>query len=691
VAGFVSQQLVLVRVGVTAERGKSFSVGTGYFVTADLVLTAGHVVPEHAVTDLKVRTEQDGEWRTAALPPVWRDTVLDAVLLRVEPALPEAPKVAWVETEFDADAQWHSSGYPAAGRIEDEGKALWKTVGLSGKLQAHGGGGQGRRELELTVDAPPPAEQWSGISGAPVFVGERLAGFITEVPKSFQGGRLAAIPATALFLNHGFRLALSPSWLEPLPQGVWVMVVLSESKKGKVGLGEWTDNALSYHAKALEPVVGLGIKPKALRVSINDALQSPGHWLHFVKALCSAPIAIFDATGFEAAVMLALGVRSAVRRGVTITSTADVLTPEQLKQLPFNIQETKLIHHGSGYAPADPRHPLKAIGESIKKGWQELESQPNYLDLPAYDAVRCPYPAPDADGNSAIERILVLCPFSPDHAPNWLHLANALVARYPNRQAARMLEVTSPRLVGQALYEGIRWARTCVVDWTAWRANVFFEMGVRTACADVGPVCLIEASTAEAALSAGAPLARRQLMALFVPAVYRIDPNDDAIANALAVHDAIVNDQVPPVGEGALPHDAAFRTCRDYFEWKQEHITIEPHELLRSTIEAPFGKDPQAGGRSPLLFSANADYSRELDRSVKERWIAAWYYLNHRYPRTRWAEDRGLRAALRKLGNDVLQFGLPSPKEPHLVALRDEIFDVLDELDGLDQPQSSDG
>ena len=43
--------------------------------------------------------------------------------------------------------------------------------------------------------------------------------------------------------------------------------------------------------------------------------------------LCLAPIAIFDATDFEPAVMLALGVRAVVRRGVTLTSIADELTP----------------------------------------------------------------------------------------------------------------------------------------------------------------------------------------------------------------------------------------------------------------------------------------------------------------------------------------------------------------------------
>jgi len=678
--GFTGRQLVLVKAVLAGPRGASFSVGTGYFVTADLVLTASHVVPEQGRTDLEVRLEKD-DWRKAE--PVWRDASLDAALLRITPPLADTPEVTWVETDFDANVAWQSSGYPDAGKVIQDDKPFWKTVGLDGVVKAHGGGGQGPKELELTVDAPPKAAGWAGISGAPVFVGEFLAGFIKEVPESFEGGRLAATPAASLLQSAGFRLALSPPWLETPSQGVWVLVVLAETKKGQ--LADWVDGALVKHSKMLGETLGTGPIPKAFRVSITEALASPGHWLRFVQALCAAPIAVFDATGFEAAVMLALGVRSVVRRGVTLTSTAAALTPAHFSQMPFNIQETKLIYHGSEAEPKDVKHPLNMIAAAIKKGWQELSSQPSYLDLPAYDAVRCPYPTTDSEGQSAVERLLMLCSFDQCHTPNWLCVVNALAAYFPGRQAVRMLDVDSPRLVGQALYEGIRWARTCVVDWTGWRANVFFELGVRLACADIGPVGLIEQAEAAAAAEPSALTQRLRLMTLFGPASYRKDQEGDSIARALRVHEEIVSQRPPTISVRQLPHDATYRACLGRFEWKSEHITIEPHELLRTSIEAPFGKDRQARGRSPILFSANAEYSKDLDRSVKERWIAAWYYLASRYPEARRAEDPGLRAMLRKLANDVLQFGLSDPSEDHLKALRDEIYDVLDQLEEFDK------
>jgi hypothetical protein len=364
------------------------------------------------------------------------------------------------------------------------------------------------------------------------------------------------------------------------------------------------------------------------------------------------------------------------------------VTPAQLSQLPFNIQETKLIHHGGAYPPAHANHPQNAIAAAIKRGWQELDSQPHYLDLPAYDAVRGPYPA-DVDGESSVTRMLVLCSFAKDHEANWLHISNALTLRYDKRQAARMLEVASPRLVGQALYEGIRWARTCMVDWTGWRANVFFELGVRMGCADVGPVCVIEQRAAEAVASGEGLTQRRLLMTLIAPTSYRMDLDDEGLPHALAVHDAIVQQRPPALPVSQLPHDATFRTCRDWFDWNQEHITMDPQDFLRGSIEAPFGKDVQAAGHSPVLFSANEGYSKDLDRSVKERWLAAWLYVSGRYPKEQWKEDRALRAKVRKLANDVLQFALQKPGEPLLIELRDQLRDVLKELaalDALEQP-----
>ena len=114
--------------------------------------------------------------------------------------LAEIPPTAWVECDLENNAAWESSAYPDAGKADQDGKPAWKSVGLSGKVYAHGGG-QGPKELELTVDAPPEnAEQWKGVSGAPIFVNEKLrrtdqgsaAEFSRRALRRCAGSRVAA-------------------------------------------------------------------------------------------------------------------------------------------------------------------------------------------------------------------------------------------------------------------------------------------------------------------------------------------------------------------------------------------------------------------------------------------------------------------------------------------------------------------
>jgi hypothetical protein len=248
-----------------------------------------------------------------------------------------------------------------------------------------------------------------------------------------------------------------------------------------------------------------------------------------------------------------------------------------------------------------------------------------------------------------------------------------------------MLDIASPRLVGQALYEGIRWARSCIVDWTDWRANVFFEFGVRLACAKVGPIIVIDQAGAPEAQQTGTLMQRSLLGKLFMPTVYLPGEDFQSLHAAFKAHDATLLGAPPPAAGDQLPGDATYWTCEEAFDWAQEGLTAEPHDALRRSVQEPFGNDPQAAGRAPVLFSTNPAFSRELERSVKERWLAAWYYLSQRHPRASWAADGTLRSSLRRLCNEVLQYGLRDSTEPHLLALRETLFDVIDDLDKLDK------
>src|SRR6516162_2378556 len=88
----------LVLVTWTARDGGA-CVGTGYFVTARLVLTASHVVPDDLDTPIDVRVEMgQPRWRKNGRMK-WRDKTLDAALIQVGEPLPaDVVPVKWGES-----------------------------------------------------------------------------------------------------------------------------------------------------------------------------------------------------------------------------------------------------------------------------------------------------------------------------------------------------------------------------------------------------------------------------------------------------------------------------------------------------------------------------------------------------------------------------------------------------------------
>jgi hypothetical protein len=610
----------------------------------------------------------------------------------------------WADGPFTKNVEWDTTAYPIAAKQFVDEREKWTTRGLKGTLYWQGGAGQGVHELDLDVDAPATPEGWGGISGAPVFVNGRLAGIVKDVLKDFRGGRLSGVRADALLADRAFRTAIAKPWLE-LPSSRPVLVLLSEgrrsdlSRRVKAAIERFNNDRL-----ALETGGG-PLAPEPVKVAITEALQKPEHWFQFIKALCTAPVMIADVTGFEPAVMLSLGIRAVVRRGVTIASTSEQLDEAHLSQLPFNIQESKLISHGGDYAPTDPKHPVSVMSAAMREGLRELHSRTRYLDLPVYEAVRCPKPerntdsrppyqdSPNGEKADDYDTIVVLCPFREEYRNRWLQISSRLLDQYPNKRIVRMIDIVSPRLVGQALYEQIRWAKTCVVDWTYWRPNVFFELGVRLACSETGPICLLDradpAEPGRKTLAQPANLAQnRQLIELFSPNLYQFAPAatteeerdsaDKDFTRIFEEHEAIRKKRPTLVPSRVLSHDATYRFLIQEFDWNQERINLRPDQLLRASAEADVGRDEQSSGEPAVLFSSNFDFSVRLRQSVSERWIAAWYYFVHRYEHEI-QTNAERREELKALGEDVLQ-ALPKTNDSFLKQLRDQIVDKIDEL-----------
>lgn len=705
----------------TADGRKKYLHGTGYFITGDLLLTANHVLSEGTPTATSVYVEE-GEpgWLEAELKPVWSDTELDAALLRVTRPLEGVTPTEFFEGFPENNVPWGSRGFPIASTQESKQGDEWKSAGLNGLVLAHGGGGQGRRVLELGVDYEPgQGDGWRGISGAPVFVDDKLAGIIKSHLPAFSARRLDAVPVAQLVRSSGFLIALTPRWLEPLPTRPWCLVLVSEGREEK--RDEYKLQVSAALRRNVTDQLGGAIEEEPKVVVITEALRDRPSWLRFVRAVCAAPVMVIDVTDFEPAVMLMLGVRAVVRRGVTITTTSKRIAPVAsekagadapkktdaipLSSLPFNIQETKLISLVP--SPRDKMHPVDKIGQAILDGLKQLKSYPGYLDLPAYDAVRCPMPKttraesagegddvldllppqPARDLSPVQDTVLLLCPFHEQYEVNRDYIVSQIIT-VASKDLVRILDIMSPRLVGQALYEHIRWSRCCIADWTLWRANVFFELGVRLACSGVGPVCLIEGGQADGDAQL---LQQRQLITLLAPIRYHADGSLEPFQQAWQRYESFSDaGKATPTSYEVLEHDETYRAIAlDAYDWRQELTSKLPHEEILAGIELHLGKDPQSAGKYPVLFSTHPELATELQLSAAERGIAAWYYFRHRrLPEDVRSADDDAKEEATKLGEKVLQW---IPKRAEYKGVREGINSTLDllltpQLQGTESP-----
>ncbi len=644
------------------------SVSTGYFLTGDLVLTVRHVADRPDWT-IRVRAETappgEGPWSPAK--PLWiGDGDVDAMLLRTNRQFGN-----WTLPSFLLDADggaWKSAGFARAAVDQDHNR---KTLPVDGSYGTSGG--QGSAELALSTKQiifESSAEFWRGISGAPVFStgpegGDGLAGIITAASRALANS-LVGLPAKRLFEDIDFRSAITPSFLGQLPEGRFCLVLISEgsnsdlAKKVAGVLKGFRDKEIQFR----------GLHEVPISIPALEAVGSPENWAATVGALARADFLIADVTSFEPAVMLLLGVRSVLRRGVTISVSEGQPSALSASQ-PFNVKETRLLSYSHP-------HFYDQLHEAMAEGAANLAKDPNYLDLPAYQAVRAPRPQSWADNDD--ESLLILCPFSDGYSEYWEHeLRDVIRANTGDRRPLRMLDLRSPRLVGQALYEQVRWSSWCLVDWTEWRPNVFFELGVRLACSERDPMCIIQRG--DAAGGSAAPEARpgrlRQydlLLQLFDPVVYDREDPQEALESAL---DSWPSPPLPgrPPSPSALPSAATLKVAQASFHWQRDVLLTPPHIEQRQAAELVLGVDPQRRPERLILFAGNEKFDAELNAAVREKWIAAWLYL--RYFST--IDNNSLydnEPELVAIANQV-SYMLGSSDAPRHVRLKEEIRDFL--------------
>lgn len=631
---------------VAAGSGDARVTGTAFYIGGGFALTALHVVaetdalvdpsPPRFLTPITL-TFTGGATTGATVSAGFWDLGSDWAVLECA----SAPAVTPLELRWDAPqgTEWKAFGYPgeSAGEARDG-----ETIG--GQVRDEAKNLAGVKALQLFCDeaAAGLGARLHGFSGAPCLVDGKVAGLLrstlTEevidgkrVTNIFtKAGTVFACRACAIveFQIANGRSRLTGAWAAPDITGRHFVVLLSSSE-GRYRKLE------GVARKAQEKLTQVIERPHT--VPVSRAFESPGAFLSVVATLCRAKVVVFDATGFEPAIMLLAGIRSVVSRGVTILSVGNDYSLGDPLQVPFNVTDANIVAHSQRQAERKP-DPVDLLASRIRRGLKELESS-SYVDNPVYESIRR-LPAERRGLIPRDEGVLVLCPFEDDYnAKIWnLRLQDALKhqwdrlrpenspARPESLGVARSFELNSPRLVTQALYENIRRAQACIVDLTLWSENVLFELGVRLAANREGTSCLLAKNWTEP--DSGRRAQCEQIVALFVDPDGFYDPaadwlDEEAYAKAYGP-DAVLSSRT--LADGTVHR--AIAAALD--------VSNEPasRTVYADLIDAAalFGK-VQGGNAKPVgLYPGNLLLTASEDAAEFDRLLTAWFYLYHMVP-----------------------------------------------------------
>ncbi|HEX3555070.1 MAG TPA: hypothetical protein VIA62_17745 [Thermoanaerobaculia bacterium] len=501
-------------------------------------------------------------------------------------------------------------------------------------------------------------------------------------------GDVADVP---FFPNPTLTEAAQPrdvfQWFVPTESAIQCYVVISETEERSSGLAQIVSTTLKHYKSEIEKITKSRLLDNPYVINASEVMQSPERYGNAILASCCAEIAVFDVTSYEPAVMLMLGVRSVVRRGVTLCSAGGEYVTGSPIEYPFNLREVNILSHSEKQFERK-YNPIELIGEKLRAGLEQLFKFPDYLDLPAFEAIRrLPLDLASRTPKDYTEQVLVLCPFKQEYQRNnwtrYLQISLPAYIRYisgtdKTPEIIRTLDMKSPRLVSQSLYEAIRLTSMCIVDWTGWQANVFFELGVRLAVSEIGAVCILEHQDTASRSAENESLEevrlkntvrqRAHLLDRFAPILYRApSPHDratldmDDFRKMVDYHKTLVSSRsgdIPILGD--LPPDFTYTAITQSIDWRVE-VSAKPvyKELIES---ADLLSERESKGKSPVLYPGNALLVEKAAEGAIERRLAAWYYLDQRYGLDEIKSDSELAKTYETLGNILASTLLGSPR-----------------------------
>jgi len=360
-------------------------------------------------------------------------------------------------------------------------------------------------------------------------------------------------------------------------------------------------------------------------------------------------LAVFDLTNFEPAVMILLGIRAVIRRGLTVCVAREHDPPWRDAEPPFHLREVNLVNKPD-------RDKVEArVVEGIK---QLAQPGSSYTDLPCFDLVRGVSPDPEQRQIRAFDAgrdpsILALVPFDETYVnENWRQIKDNLpvTARDEtiNRRGEadevrppalrRSLDLTSPRVVSAQLFEAVRLTDFCLVDVTGSRPNVLFELGVRLVANRLHPVVIVDLDYSpgdSADWLTGVDGQLNMLRQLLQPVQYTPDlPEDYVLMVKRHVEFRRLLGKADPRAQsllGGLPlagvYDIAWRHAVD----RDEVVTLPVAQHLQSGGEDLLVN--QTLGQRHLIYPTSPARHRLTDaaeRTGREYLVAAWLYLHFR-------------------------------------------------------------
>ncbi|MEU8175585.1 trypsin-like peptidase domain-containing protein [Microbispora hainanensis] len=182
---------------IVARHGEPGRRGSGYRVSSRAVLTAAHVVQDASAIRVRFDADLPGEW-TAEATSWWADTESDLAVLSITPRGEDdevAPaRFGRIGGERAAVLAVRAVEFPRF-KLRDDGELYRDSHQADGSTAVL----SNRREGTLEVTVPPPerdpdpdASPWEGMSGAAVWVGDRIVGVVAQHHRTDGPGRLAA-------------------------------------------------------------------------------------------------------------------------------------------------------------------------------------------------------------------------------------------------------------------------------------------------------------------------------------------------------------------------------------------------------------------------------------------------------------------------------------------------------------------